>query len=223
MEIVFCKPDALSGLHSIVPRLRASSLLFALASACDSSDLSFIPENLRALAGRAAKQIHERSMTELTFKGSVAHKQESATRLRQSVSLLEDETLPTLSVLRQSIEGLGFSIEEAYRHVCTESDVEAIYPSHPGRSGDIHLELIDYLVGHPIEIWWLSGEQHPCVLQWWKTYVRHLFKDRLPNQEYLIRNLVHVCDGEDRLYLSRLLLRYGERGVTFKRIQRHPG
>ena len=46
--------------------------------------------------------------------------------------------------------------------------------------------------------------KHLAALQHWKTYVRHLLLERSPNGGHLLRNLVHVCDGPDADYLTRL-------------------
>lgn len=52
---------------------------------------------------------------------------------------------------------------------------------------------------------WLAGDQHPAVLQHWKTYVRHILVSRPATSEHLLRDLVHVCEGPDADHLTRLL------------------
>ncbi|MFF9349488.1 hypothetical protein [Streptomyces sp. NPDC014734] len=206
MPVVFCKPDALDGPHSTVRGHRAAGFYAALAAQCAGEGPEGLVEPWRTSARRAATQIAERAQTEEAFRGMVVAPDAAAERLRQASRLLADGPEQTRGVVRRAVRLLGFEVEAERQVVLGEAGVEEVYG---GATTTVEFErvradLVNYLASDPVEVWLLSGRQDPCVLQWWKTYVRHMLLDRKPG-EYLLRNLVHVCDGPDAAYLAGLL------------------
>ncbi|MEV0845510.1 hypothetical protein AB0J21_06400 [Streptomyces sp. NPDC049954] len=130
----------------------------------------------------------------------------TAERLRQAARLPWGGPEPTRDVLRRAVRQLGFEVEAERQLVLGERGVEAVYAGATAtvQFDRIRAELVEYLASDPVEVWLLSGRQAACALQWWKTYVRHMLLDRQPG-EYLLRNLVHVCDGPDAGYLAGLV------------------
>lgn len=209
MPVVFCKPDALHGPHSTVEPRRAVALLAALADHCAGRGPGDLTGPWRVRAGRAATQITERAWTEPAFRGTLVEPNAAAERLgRAAHEALSAVPAParTRDVLRATVEGLGFQVESARQVVLGKQGVEAVYAEATTtvEFEQVRRDLVDYLADEPVEIWMLAGVQAECVLQWWKTYVRHMLLDRRPG-EYLLRNLVHVCDGVDAEYLAGLL------------------
>ncbi|NBM14465.1 hypothetical protein [Streptomyces sp. GC420] len=202
MPVVFCKPDALYGPHSTVDGQRAAALLTALAARCAGDGLEGVAEAWRTGAQRAATQIAERAGTEPAFRGTLIAPDAAAVRLQQASHVLGSGPVPTRDVLRAAVEGLGFELEAERRVVLGERGVEAVYAGTTTtvEFEDVRKDLVDYLAADSVEVWLLSDRQEECALQWWKTYVRHMLLDRRPG-EYLLRNLVHVCDGADADYL----------------------
>lgn len=202
MPVVFCKPDALYGPHSTVDGQRAAALLTALAARCAGDGLEGVAETWRGGAERAATQIAERARSEPAFRGALIDPDSAAVRLQWTSRALGPGPVPTRDVLRAAIEGLGFELEAERRVVLGERGVEAVYAGATTtvEFEEVRKDLVEYLAADPVEVWLLSDRQEECALQWWKTYVRHMLLDRRPG-EYLLRNLVHVCDGADAGYL----------------------
>ncbi|MFJ1647529.1 hypothetical protein [Streptomyces sp. NPDC088258] len=206
MPVVFCKPDALQGPHSTVGGRRAAGFFAALAAQCAGDGPESLVEPWRTGAERAAIQIAERARTEEGFRGTLVGPECAAERLRQAGRLLWSGPEPTWGVLRRAVRQLGFEVEAERRLILGKRGVEAVYAGATTtvQFGRVRAELVDYLASDPIEVWLLSGRQAACALQWWKTYVRHMLLDCEPG-EYLLRNLVHVCDGPDAGYLAGLV------------------
>ncbi|WP_207309429.1 hypothetical protein, partial [Streptomyces kasugaensis] len=198
----FCKPDALYGPHSRVDRERAVALLSALAAMCCASYPVEVDCARRPAVRRAAVQVAERSATESAFRGTVYRPEAAAALLAASAQALPAGPSATRDVLRLAVEGLGFSVGAEHRLVLGEQGVDAVYGgvTTTVEFGQVRSDLVAYLAAEEVDVWLLSGGQEACVLQWWKTYVRHVLLDRRPG-EYLLRNLVHVCDGPDGEYL----------------------
>jgi hypothetical protein len=206
MPVVFCKPDALYGPASMVDGQRAGALLAALAARCGKNGLAGVDGRWRPAAERAAVQISERARSEPTFRGALHGAQGAHARLTRAAAILGPGPVSTSAVLRTCVEGLGFAVQMARRIILREAGVTAVYggATTTVEFEEVRTALFDYLATEPVDVWVLSGEQDACVLQWWKTYVRHMLLDRRPG-EYLMRNLVHVCDGSDADYLQRRL------------------
>ncbi|MFD7629326.1 hypothetical protein ACFV7Q_25425 [Streptomyces sp. NPDC059851] len=203
MPVVFCKPDALYGPRSTVDGQRAAALLSALAARCADDGPEGVGEPWRTGAERAATQIAERARGEAAFQGTLTDADEAAVRLRDVAGRLSPGAISTREVLRLSVQGLGFVLEAERRVVLGEAGVDAVYggATTTVEFDRVRADLVDYLAADSVEVWLLNGKQAECALQWWKTYVRHMLLDRKPG-EYLLRNLVHVCDGPDADYLA---------------------
>lgn len=201
-----CKPDALYGATARVPGDRAASLLLALSHHCGATVA--LPRAADLAGNRAARQIRERAATEPSFTGTIRDAAGCAMSLQATAERMSGTgCVPTVAAVTAALRGLGYGIEHVAEHCCTEHDVDAIYAEQT--AGDypaIRAELLDYLAGQPIRVYWLRGEQQPCALQYWKTYVRHVLQTgRRIEGEYQLRNLVHVCEGPDASYLARTL------------------
>ncbi|KIF76096.1 hypothetical protein QR77_23850 [Streptomyces sp. 150FB] len=202
MPLVFCKPDALSGPHRTMARERAVALLTALAGMCSGTGTSLVPGLWRPPAERAAVQVSERARTEAAFQGTAREGGTASARLLGVVETLPFGVVETRELLELSLAGLGFGIRSAHRLVLGKAGVDAVYAGATTTTEYelVRARLLEYLAADEVEVWDLDGGQAGCVLQWWKTYVRHLLLDRRPG-EYLLRNLVHVCEGPDAGYL----------------------
>lgn len=197
MEVVLCKPDALSGPHSEVAVGTARAFLLSLGRVCEGGDFSELSGLFFRAARNAATQVSERAATESSFCGVLVHPLDCAADLRASAGHLVDRRIGTATILRLALAGLGFRVDAVRRHTCSDEDVQAIYP--PQAKTGVAGALLNYLSGHEIEVWWLSGHQDPCALQWWKIYARHFLKRHPANGRHLLRNLVHVCDRPERV------------------------
>lgn len=204
--MVFCKPDALRGQRSRVPAGRAGAFLRALAAGCGGA--AEVPAEWAAAAGRAARQVAERAVTEPAFQGTILDAAGAARRLETAAARLAGGAVATPHALRAAAEGLGFEVEASARLVLGEAGVDAVYAGTvtTAEFAVIRPDLIGYLARDEIEVWRLSGGQAGCALQWWKTYARQMLVDREPGV-HLLRNLVHACDGPDAGYLSGRLWR----------------
>ncbi|MDX3854218.1 hypothetical protein [Streptomyces sp. AK02-01A] len=203
MPVVFCKPDALSGPRRTVTRERAVALLTALAGMCSGTGAgTLVPVPWRSAAERAAVQVSERARTETPFQGAVREGGTASAQLLKMVDALPAGVVATSELLELSLGGLGFGVRSAHRLVLGEVGVDAVYAGATTTTEyePVRARLLEYLAAEEVEVWDLEAGQAACVLQWWKTYVRHLLLDRRPG-EYLLRNLVHVCDGPDADYL----------------------
>lgn len=209
-EVVIFKPDSLFGQASRSDRVRAAGLLLGLAGHCGAN--TELPEAVADLAVRACRQIRERAKTELTFRGHINARTLCATNLMAAVERLSPEPfLRTVDVAILALRGLGFEIARSVDHRCDEADIDGIYGQITADVyRDVRPQLVGYLNGQIVRVCWLEGDQDPCVLQHWKTYVRHLLLNRPTGGTFLLRNLVHVCDGPDALYLTELLARLKE-------------
>lgn len=200
MSVIIYKPDALSGLSGMVSALRAESFMIALAVHCGAKRT--VPTRMLAAVGRARRQIAERASTELSFVVSVRNPDACQQRLLAWVSQARRHGRVGIpEIATTGIEGLGFYVRSTAEFVCNETDVDGIYPSvSASRYESIRRALVAYLVGSTVRVLCLGGDQNSGVLQHWKTYVRHLFQNRR-NGRYRLRNLVHVCENSDEMYL----------------------
>jgi hypothetical protein len=208
LRAVFCKPDALVGDLAVISGDLAAALLLALAVACEPSSSVTVPSPYARAAQRAAHQIRERARGESTFRGRPRRPVQCVRRLADladSIDSLPD--VRTVAALRLALAGMGFQLEVCRSHFCTAADVDGIYglTTTTVAYATVRTQLCEYLVGREIEVWWLRGDQAAAMLEWWKTYVRHLLLPR-PQGTYLLRNLVHVCEIPDQAYLSERLL-----------------
>ncbi|MFF4339377.1 hypothetical protein ACFY00_05465 [Kitasatospora sp. NPDC001540] len=181
---------------------RAGAFLRALAAHCRGGGWERVPEEWRTAADRAARQVAERAVTEPSFRGALVDAVAVAERLEATAAGLPIGERPVLEVLLLAVEGLGFAVKERARLVLGEVGVDAVYQDSATtvEFAAVRASLLEYLAGHPVEIWRLSDGQAECALQWWKTYVRQMLLDREPGV-HLLRNLVHACDGPDADYL----------------------
>lgn len=200
MPVVMAKPDALTGSASEVSCQRVEGLLLALARYCGHS--AAVAPELAESAERAAQQISERAATEPSFAGTPRDCGGCVQDLLALNEHLPRRPLATIKALLISLRGLGFRVTHQTDHLMTIADVDAVYAEEYQQ---IRPQLIDYLVGNPVRVVWLAGDQHPAALQAWKTYVRHILVSRPATGEHLLRNLVHVCEGPDADHLTRLL------------------
>ncbi|MFI6579474.1 NUDIX domain-containing protein [Nocardiopsis sp. NPDC050513] len=204
MNVVMAKPDALAGPAASARRDQAQGFLLGLARHLDPS----VPlsESSAVRADRAARQVRERAESEPAFAGRPRHGGECSARLLGLAELLPPGAIATADLLTLSLEGIGFSVTHHADHTLSEQDVDAIYQEATAADyRELRPQLIDYLAGQPVRVLWLDGDQHPALLQHWKTYVRHLLLERPPGGGHLLRNLVHVCEGEDAHYLTSTL------------------
>jgi hypothetical protein len=203
MPVVFCKPDALDGPHSRVEGERAAAMLMALAVHCLGGDGRHrIPAQWKASADRAALQVAERAATEPSFRGSLTNARAVANRLDAAADTMKASSASTRHVLMLALDGLGFTVRESARLVLGESGVDLVY-GHGVTTTDywtVRSDLMEYLAECHIEVWTLAASQEECALQWWKTYARQMLLNREPGM-HLLRNLVHVCEGPDAVYL----------------------
>lgn len=204
---IFCKPDVRGGVHTQTRADRARAFLLGLAAMCRGGrSLEGVPRAYVAAASNAARQARERATTEPTFVGEPIHPESLSAQLAtEADAFCGSETVATSIVLQAAIRGLGFTVVASRIHVCNEADVDGIYSATTTTSSysSVRDQLLDYLVGHELLIWWLEGEQPAALLEWWKTFARHVLIDRDPD-EHLLVNLVHVCGEEDARYLQRL-------------------
>jgi hypothetical protein len=204
VKVVMAKPDALAGPAASVCRDQAQELLLGLARHLDPS----VPlsESTAVRADEAARQIRERAVREPAFVGHPRHADACSARLRELAEELPPGPITTFDLLVLSLRGLGFAVTRIADGVLNEQDVDAIYEeATAGDYGQVRPHLIAYLAGQPVRVLWLDGDQHPALLQHWKAYVRELLLERPPGGGYPLRNLVHVCEGEDAHHLTHLL------------------
>lgn len=210
VPMVFCKPDSLVGERSVTEPDRARVFLAALGQLTGRhARTPMVPMIDGAWSDRIAwanRQIVERAVSELAFRGQVAAAVDCVERLARAAASWPDEPQPTVAVLRRSVECFGFQLASSAEVILTEADVDSIYRGATSTANyeQVRAALLAYLVGHPIHLWKLAGVQDRAVLQWWKTYVRHILMDREPGT-YPLRNLVHVCEGPDEVYLERFV------------------
>lgn len=198
------KPDALAGPAASVRRDQAQELLLGLARHLDPA----VPlsASTAARADEAARQIRERAKGEPAFVGEPRQANTCSARLRELAEQLPCGPIATLDLLVLSLGGLGFTVTRQADHILSEQDVDAVYEEGTAQAYErVRPSLIVYLAGQPVRVLWLAGDQHPALLQHWKAYVRELLLERAPGGVYPLRNLVHVCEGEDARYLTRTL------------------
>lgn len=205
MTVVMIKPDALTGPSATTNVEAARGLLLGLAHHLDATVP--LPLESRTRIEHAARQVAERSASERAFQARPVRAISTARRLRTDAAALATAgALPTEQVIIRSLHRLGFAICCQAEHVIAWYDLDAIYPELAQTARDtIRPLLVEYLVGQPVHVLWLTGDQHPGLLQAWKTYLRHLTLPRPPAGGHLLRNLVHVCDRHDATYLTRIL------------------
>ena len=204
---MLCKPDALAGGSSVVSGTRASAFLLTLASICASEhDSVTVPPQHGEAAEAARRQVRERAETESSFRGEVQDSAAVIARLcTRARSVAHLSGVPVRQLLIEALEGLGFRIVEVTPHQCTAEDVGNIYGFDPYAEtlDSVPRQLLGYLAGQPTLVVRIEGTQSGATLEWWKTAARHILIDR-EGSNYLLVNLVHVCERSDAAYLSSL-------------------
>jgi hypothetical protein len=197
MPLVVLKPDCSMGNKSRIPSSAARNFLIALAWEFDASTVSELPKIARIRAARAHRQIVERRRSETAFQGHPKDRASVSRKLLNLSTSYQATDVSTSALLVRSLAVLGFVVCRRTKRECTRSDVSLLYGDLT-LNGALRARLESYLLGHPICLCLLKGNQHPCVLQIWKTYVRHMLLRR-PSVGYLLRNLVHVADDDQLL------------------------
>lgn len=205
MPIVVFKPDALSGRYARVSRLRAAEFLSAMARHFGATHLE--PDGkVEKLLRKAQQHVIERAASDPMFVGPVRSRRACAERLLTAAALARHTaSVCTATIATRALVALGFGVLDVVTHVFDESDLVNVYSEVVNaEEGRLRRALHRYLVGHSVCVVRLDGAQHPCVLQHWKTFLRHAIQGRTRSQ-YRLRNLVHVCGRADGRYLNRLL------------------
>ena len=201
MPLIMLKPDALSGVHSEIETTRASAFLCALAGEFSlPRRVLKLERRFQTAADRAHRQVSERRVTEEAFQGIPKDPIHVSKRLLSLSGKLPKRNISTEKVLLAAVLALGFVTISETLHTCTRNDIDHIYGNPPSEEySKILNTLIEYLAEKNVKCFLLSGYQSSCVLQFWKTYARHLLIER-PDDDgtYLVQNLVHVCDSNDR-------------------------
>lgn len=148
----------------------------------------------------AARQIRERAVSELSFRGEVLKPEVMAVSL---LSYAEEHLRGGRSNVAEVLEGgLRCLSADGFRTkklTLSPGDVEIIYS---GSDGDIMIRLHEYLDGSEVVLVDIENTE-AFILQWWKTFSRHYFLD-YSRERYPLKNLIHVAE-EDSVYLKKIM------------------
>lgn len=148
----------------------------------------------------AVRQIQERSISEMSFRGVLPKPWVLAfSLLSYADNHFQSERAETAGALEAGLRCLSGNIYNERRLILSPENVANIYY---GSAEDIMTKLHDYLDGHEVVIIDL-GNTETFIFQWWKTFSRHYFLD-YSLEKYPLRNLIHVAE-EDSKYLKELM------------------
>lgn len=160
------------------------------------------PENAinHKCSEEAVRQIQERSVSEMSFRGELRKPEVTAySLLSYAEEYFHKGGTEIADVLQAGLRCLSGGVYYAKRMTLSPENVENIYF---GSNEVIMSKLHEYLDGHEVIIVDL-GDIEMFILQWWKTFSRHYFLD-YSMEKYPLRNLIHVAE-EDNVYLKKLM------------------
>lgn len=146
----------------------------------------------------AVRQIREREMSELSFRGEVSNPEGMAVSLSAYADeYIHGRRLNVAEVLEGGLRCLSSDVFRTKKLTLSQMDVETIYS---GSDEGIMIKLHEYLDQSEVVLV-DTGNTEVFILQWWKTFSRHYFLD-YSRERHPLKNLIHVAE-EDSVYLKK--------------------
>lgn len=194
---IMLKPDALDGPANTVAGPQAADFAIYLASALDGLRLpDYRP--LVAASREGAERARERVLAEMATCRWYRMSWRDVDGCRQRLHALHRRWAPTgkvqvAEVVREATAAIGFHVAAATDRVVTLADYDVFYGDSP--EPDMHTRMQQYLLGRPVRLILLCGQQENSALHVMKTYLRRVM--RYPTSPHVgLENWCHVTNPD---------------------------
>ncbi|WP_422752023.1 hypothetical protein [Micromonospora sp. WMMD708] len=204
--LMLLKPDILAGPYATCDRRLARDAVRGVHAAYDRRATRYEVDTSAAGVRWGLRNVDRKVAARSWYTLGLTDRPGTLARLRELYDgpfLAGDGRVDTGAVTVAVAGALGFRVRSRRRRVCTHRDFLGLYAhnTHFTRlAGDLH----DYLVGQPVEVLLLVGDQELSALHVAKELLRRVV--RYPMTHYdALENMLHVADpgAPDWVYFDR--------------------
>ena len=221
---IFLKPDALSGETASVSGAVAADFAIYLAAALDSLSLpDYRPfvETSRSGAERAQRHAGNEMHAIWWYTAQLQSVVECQRRLHElHMRWANNASIDIPNVVLEASQALGFQLIHSVDRIVSTSEYLAFYGDTD--RPEMHGIMRPYLLGKPIRLLLLCGQQENSALQIMKTYARYVM--RYHSTKLRIENWIHVTNPDAANYpeLLRMFAEAGSAPVVVAQQPRRP-